>query len=625
MDSVLTFWIAAVWGAAVLASWVGWGTLIGFLMSRERRFDWGLRAAWGMGATLGMGGVLVALGMATATVLQVVVMGGAAAWGMMLYGVKRGRTVERVGWGWKWPVMVLGVAAYLGSVGATTSVDLNWSDDLPIYLPLVKRMVQTGNVEEPYSLRRLSSYGGQWLLQGEVMAVGTESNGMLVDKGLAAVVMAGLVWGMGRGSGGKGAACTMAATLAALLVDVPRVNTQSQMTGVGRLVGLRRTLESAGEADGDWRKLGGMAGVMAAGLASLRMNYLPVAGLVLVVGYGVRAFGERRRALAGGAIALGGMAVLVAPWAGALWESSRSLFYPVMLGNQRAEYSGMYERAMGIGGKAGFVAGYFAYWKAALLVVPVVLLMRRRSGGGWASALAVYAGAICGTAAVAWVFTAISDETLYRYTFPMLFAGAICAVGVALREGVRGWRGIGAVAWIVVVVAVNVVPSVKEYWRGMGEVVAWNTRPRVFAPPRLVDEYVAAQRSMPAGAGVYVAASMPSLLDFSRNRVCVGDELGVVAPDPGIPVFEGAEAVRMYFLSKGIHYVMAVDFDSALGLYSRPVWERFRAAQGQPVAGDVIEHNLAPVVLKMEEDLDALAAEPGRTSRFGPLRVIRLD
>ena len=165
-------------------------------------------------------------------------------------------------------------------------------------------------------------------------------------------------------------------------------------------------------------------------------------------------------------------------------------------------------------------------------------------------------------------------------------------------------------------IALNLPATAQYYAAGVKQIIAWNTQPRVFAPPRLVDAYIAAQNAIPPREPVYVAVSVPSLLDFSRNPLYLGDELGAVAPDPGIPVFAGPEAVRTYFLSKGIHYVMAVDFDSALGLYSRPVWQRYREGNGGGgIPADVIEHNLAPIVLKMEENIDALAT-PQQTLRL---------
>jgi len=54
------------------------------------------------------------------------------------------------------------------------------------------------------------------------------------------------------------------------------------------------------------------------------------------------------------------------------------------------------------------------------------------------------------------------------------------------------------------------------------------------------------------------------------------------------------------------------------------VYVAFRGHPEHLFMGDVIEHNLAPVVLKMEENIDALAM-PERTQVFGPVRVIKLD
>ena len=92
--------------------------------------------------------------------------------------------------------------------------------------------------------------GGRQFLQGEVMAVGSESNGMLVDKGLGLVVVLGLVWGMFE-RGRRRGWIVLGVGLLVVLVDVPRVNTQSQVTGVVLFLGLMRTLDGAGGGKAD--------------------------------------------------------------------------------------------------------------------------------------------------------------------------------------------------------------------------------------------------------------------------------------------------------------------------------------------------------------------------------------
>ena len=45
-------------------------------------------------------------------------------------------------------------------------VDYNWWDDLPNYLLYAKKILATVTLIEPFSLRRLLTYGGQQTLQG---------------------------------------------------------------------------------------------------------------------------------------------------------------------------------------------------------------------------------------------------------------------------------------------------------------------------------------------------------------------------------------------------------------------------------------------------------------------------
>src|SRR5262249_17984727 len=52
---------SAIWGALVLASFVGWGSGLNAWLFPRRRADLGLRCAWGWGLAVGIGGVLLGL------------------------------------------------------------------------------------------------------------------------------------------------------------------------------------------------------------------------------------------------------------------------------------------------------------------------------------------------------------------------------------------------------------------------------------------------------------------------------------------------------------------------------------------------------------------------------------
>src|SRR5579872_5117171 len=49
---------AIAWSAAILVSFVGWGSLVNYWLARDRRADWGLRAGWGMAVSILSGGYL---------------------------------------------------------------------------------------------------------------------------------------------------------------------------------------------------------------------------------------------------------------------------------------------------------------------------------------------------------------------------------------------------------------------------------------------------------------------------------------------------------------------------------------------------------------------------------------
>ncbi len=52
--------LAALWSAAMLASFLGWGSVANRWLAPGRRVDWGLRAGWGMAVFILTGGFLCA-------------------------------------------------------------------------------------------------------------------------------------------------------------------------------------------------------------------------------------------------------------------------------------------------------------------------------------------------------------------------------------------------------------------------------------------------------------------------------------------------------------------------------------------------------------------------------------
>jgi hypothetical protein len=628
--------MTAAWGLLVLASWLGWGSLLasGAGLRRGVRIDWGLRAGWGMAGTLAIGGVLEWLHLATWHTLAALVLGGAAVWGLELVTYCR-QPAHRAAWtrfwrrptGWTWalwflPVAGLAAVAYFGSVRDTRN--MNPWDDVQAYLVFVKQLLARGTVIEPFSWRRLSTYGGQQFFMGQVMVVGSVRSGYLVDRGLCGIVLAGLVGGMFRRRGRWMGPLAAALTGLALVVDMPRANTQSLVSGVVLFLALFRTLHLHRRGDRRGIHAAWLAGMVAAGLASLRMNFVPPAGLVIVLAMAGAAWRDRpgwRAYLMRGALALGVMILLILPWALALWESSGSLYYPLMRGYQQPAFDAMLSSSMRLSERAAWVAEVMTDYHFLVLLLPGILVLPRRC---WRDGLGLYLAGVIGAAATAAAFTMSNTIALYRYAFPLLLAAWLAAVIPAAQRWRRPWSAALAGVMAVLLLGMSLAPGLARLQRVAGraaapvQVGAWS------APPNAAEDYAAAQRMISDEARVLAIVDAPILLDFGRHQIWCADIPGVASPPPGAPLEAGTEAFGAYLRSQGITYVLAVaDFDHGRALYDRTY---FRNVLERPttVLADRIHLVTARTNVAFMDGIDALGRD-GRTIYCGRyVRVIKV-
>jgi hypothetical protein len=419
------YWWMVMWGLVVLASWVGWGTLVSKTVRLRHgvAIDWGLRAAWGMAFTLAIGGFLLLFRLATAPVVQILVLAGTGLWGFFLYAdVRRSRqnALQRASgpkpkskkppmplhkrpnpWPWHVPVLLLASLLFLSSI---ESLSLNWWDDYPAYIPFIRKILATGTLLEPFSLRRLSTYGGQLFLQAQVMSAGPDLSAFMVDQGLSTYILWGLVVGMFARSK-KHLWMLLAVAFLAIWIEIPRLNSQSHLSGAVLFLAIYRTFRLQRLGDPQSKHVPWILAMLASAVATLRMSFLPVTGLIMVLAFAGAAATDRRHwktyALRTG-ISIGLMLVLLVPWAIVLYQSSGSLFYPLMPGNQRLQFAGLTSAPWNFLQKLQWTAEFLVQWKVVLLTVPLVLVLRRRF---WRDILPLYLAGIAGSAAVAWNFT----------------------------------------------------------------------------------------------------------------------------------------------------------------------------------------------------------------------------
>jgi hypothetical protein len=99
-----------------------------------------------------------------------------------------------------------------------------------------------------------------------------------------------------------------------------------------------------------------------------------------------------------------------------------------------------------------------------------------------------------------------------------------------------------------------------------------------------IELYRQAQAQVPPGESIFVYVAGPFGFDMARNPIFNVDTPGPVNPPPGMPFFQGPEALVRYLHTLGIRYVIYDDFDSpeiaALNrCVSRAEWQKWSVAE----------------------------------------------
>ena len=170
----------ACWGLVVLYGMAGWGWVVERLALPTRAADLGLRLAWGAGALIAVGGVLCLFSLATKPVLLTLVLGGTfltladlmrRGFAPRVRPAHRARAAEasaaagrpgrdhRAGG-------AVGPGGDRTILGGASGADLNQNDDHVAYLIFPKKILATGTLIDPFSLRRITGVRRSFVSSG---------------------------------------------------------------------------------------------------------------------------------------------------------------------------------------------------------------------------------------------------------------------------------------------------------------------------------------------------------------------------------------------------------------------------------------------------------------------------
>ena len=612
--------IAGGWGLLLVASFVGYGTLASRAIGR--RIDWGLRGAWGMSIVTLLGGALMTVRLARSTGLVTV-----AAIGLVLLLVDLSRAPGRrlaVAWtrvratpGFYIGLAVLLVMCLLLLVGSQGNVG-EWShaDDAPAYQVFPKQILQIGTLRQPFSFRRLTSYGGASLLQAMVFAGSSIESLHVFDRGMCALLLLGLVVGHPLTKRLLPRALVLLPALILLMLPNYRQNLGSVLSGSVLLVALYRTLGAIRVETklrpAPWLLLG----LVAAATVSLRPFYLvPAIGIVLTS----QAFllfrkgrdpSQDTRILKETSIFFAGMLLGLLPWIVMLWQDCGTPLFPLFKGTLRAG--------------SAFVRGDAKYyhvvqlWEGSTLpggiaMAPLVALaaicMRDRSPRRVMQALTV--ASFAGFGLLMATLPRTPGGHLERYAFPMQVAFVLGVASFVFTRATPS-RARSAVALGLVMIALGVEYSqLRGSAHDMYLPIVESLKPKTLktnVAERLDGgnkQYDALQAKLLPGAKIATVLDEPYRLDFARNRVVILDIPCEVSPRPGLPCDKvDAEALGRYLVGQRIRYLAMVKGESSKHLYLLSTW-RWHAGSGS----EMPQRYDAPFVVHFLESANALVAK----------------
>ncbi|MDX2092134.1 MAG: hypothetical protein SFX73_29990 [Kofleriaceae bacterium] len=582
---------------AGVAGWtiVVFGVLFGGggLIRRALRIELGIGEQLLLGAVawVTISGLLLALGGASRTPLLVLAACGIAfalaeVW-ERVHATPRtvageDRLAATVTWAFLTAFLVFNVLAMVGARA-------NPYDDQVAYVAFVKRLLDCGDLIEPFSFRRISAYGGQTTLQALAALRGDVAVIDLLDRGIFQWLSLVLVYDFTRHRRVHvGVSITVLVFLCAMW-DL-HLNSAAVWTGFAAFLG---AYNFASREDLSPR-VSLVLTFACCGLAcTLRQNYLLPAGVfalsVAVFHLRARARDQRswRAAWHGERItivlAITTAGIVVLPYMVATFRASGTFLYPVLLGNANG--------ASPLKPSAGTFLDELKFFvhvavnsepiRIWWLILPLMLLARDdRDRRPWPAFLIA-----CSLGFVALVHSFLLSDAynLWRYGWGYLTPLAIVffvevaprlpVPGAPSSSGVRIHAIAAFLVWLALMahfvtsrsqIIERFTNAIVDVQTGL-DLGSTKYDPRAEAIPAL-------QGAIPEGERIAVMLDDPWMLDYDRNRIVNLDLPGAVAPAPGLPSFTSVEHWRAYLRGQGIRYLAFSEDGRSTWLYRRVGW-----------------------------------------------------
>ena len=564
------FCLTFLTGIVLLFSLAGWGCLLVRILKVPNSKSLGFDAAVGLAVSTAVGALLDGLHAISRTSVCIFIGIGVLLFCALFFreiGALWGRIPESIRSLQHRPfLLTLGLltvcVTFIKYSSSLSPGVFHLQDDYHAYFVFPVKMLETGSFgQDPFSERRLiSSLGGNTFLDTLPLSItGDVRTLSLVDQGTAFLILLLLLAGImvRKGSPAHWIALVL---LAVASIPAPISNITAMYSGIVLLLLAIDLIDRTVDQPSTEQAI--LLAIVLASLTSLKSTFAPVAAFLFFTYFGlqlVRAQDKRRASLtAVGCAAL--VLLLLFPWMLDSYRSSGTLFYPVFGRGFHGSRYGIYllpTANMGWHNLLAFLNGFTNAVGAVLVCLAFLAFATPDQSKHSRLIQAVIAFNVAIDAVVIGIGT--GGVQMYRYSFGVLFAFIVYLLIQQLSIP-RGATALQHPAYIALVIAYGVLLGAglngfaEEEKERLAE-ISFAANDQHIVSPDEAASYKEMQDTVPPGQKVLVRLDKNFLLDFRRNPVYINDLPGGASPPPGIPIFEGPDALSNYLLAHGVRYL----------------------------------------------------------------------
>lgn len=567
----------AIWAIANLLSYYGYGVQIADRVPWQQKLPVGLTIALGMTFCVAVGGLLNWLGFATYYGALAVL---GVGWALALLSWQRSKNTCPsktafccVSFWWRSALVLAFSICLIRFLLAITLVDSNLVDD-PIYLSFVSEQLASGFSMQPFSFRRMASYGGHHWLQSLLHTATSFTFANVFDRGICLLALLGAFAEQGFRSIRSATYAKQSAfaiVLVLMLFFVPMQNSVSEYSGAliaFLLFYWYDQVAISSRIDLRWHIV--ILSLVIACLSSFRANYVSMTLMALLFAFVLPDGVAWRKRLAIVGLILLGIGLFCISWMLDLWRSNATFFYPLMKGNAVLPLNGKTEVAIG----SLLSDMVLRIWQLGLIEISVAVcilvnldIAKRRKIVLLFSLCTVWISAIC----VLSLFFSADDVSIQRYLLSLILPFVLFSILVVIDEdkSVVGWRR-GFVILCLIGTLCHGIPLYRQELERNARLLP--AIEQIFMAHELEQKILLRyQLEIPEQASILSIIDKPHYLNFARNKIYLLDQVGMASPmiQGQHMVLDSFDAWMRYLSSANIDYILIQDERASRGLYNR--------------------------------------------------------